>query len=91
MPPPAPRGVRARRPSRRTLPATTNATAAVFDITGTYTIKGLFIAGGNSSCQTKGDNTSGSGRILWSAAAFAAGNVSVLSGDQLKITYTVTA
>ena len=29
--------------------------------------------------------------VLWAAAAFTAGDVAVLNGDQLKVTYTVTA
>jgi len=71
--------------------AVANSTASVFDITATGTIKGLFLVGGNSICQTKGDHTSGSGATLWSAAAFTSGDVAVQSGDQLKITYSVTA
>jgi hypothetical protein len=68
----------------------TNATTAVFDITNSGTIAGLFIVGGATGCQTKGDHVA-SGGVLWSAAAFTAGNVTVQNGDQLKVTYTVTA
>jgi hypothetical protein len=69
----------------------TNATTAVFDITAAGTIVGLFIVGGGSgtNAKTQGNNTTGS--TLWSAAAFTAGNVTVQNGDQLKVTYTVTA
>jgi hypothetical protein len=68
----------------------TNATTAVFDITNSGTVKGLFIVGGAAGCQTKGDNAASGGR-LWAAAAFTAGDVAVQNGDQLKVTYTVTA
>jgi hypothetical protein len=72
--------------------STTNAAAAVFDITSGNTVKGLFIVGGTASpgSQTKGDTASSDG-VLWAAAAFTAGDVAVLNGDQLKVTYTVTA
>jgi hypothetical protein len=71
--------------------STTNATAAVFDITsgGSGLVKGLFITGGLSSAQTKGDATTGN--VLWSAALFTGGDVTILTGDQLKVTYTVSA
>jgi hypothetical protein len=36
----------------------------------------------------KSDHTAGT---LWSAATFTSGNVAVQNGDQLKVTYTVTA
>ena len=31
------------------------------------------------------------GHLLWAAAAFTAGDVTVQNGDQLKVTYTVSA
>jgi hypothetical protein len=70
---------------------TTNASPAVFDITsgGNGTVKGLFIVGGAAGAQTKGDHAASA--ILWAAAAFTAGDVAVLSGDQLKVSYSVTA
>ena len=70
--------------------STTNATSAVFDITsgGSGTVKGLFIVGGTNA-QTKSDNTA-SGNVLWSSALFAGGDVTVLNGDQLKVTYTIS-
>ncbi len=67
----------------------TNATTAVFDITSSGVIAGLFICGGITACQTKSDHTTGG--TLWSAAAFTSGNVTVQNGDQVKVTYTVTA
>lgn len=60
----------------------TNATPATFDITGTGTVKGIFVATNN----TKG-GTSG---VLWSTALFSA-DVPVVNADQLKITYTINA
>lgn len=60
----------------------TNATPVTFDITGSGTIKGIFIIGS----QAKGATTS----TLWTAALFSAG-VPVVNGDQLKITYTLSA
>jgi hypothetical protein len=62
--------------------ATTNSSPATFDMTGTATIKGVFI----TSNSTKG-GTSGK---LWATALFSA-DVPVVNGDQLKITYTVSA
>ncbi len=76
---------------------TTNATAAVFDVTsgGSGLVKGLFIvgtAGAATPAQTKDDHTSNPGvNVLWSAALFTGGDVTILTGDQLKITYTVSA
>jgi hypothetical protein len=69
----------------------TNATSAVFNITsgGSGDVKGLFIVGGLASSQTKGDATTGN--VLWSAALFTGGDVTILNGDQLKVTYTVSA
>ncbi len=65
----------------------TNASAVVVDITGSGTVKGLFIVGAASGADTKG-GTSGT---LWSAALYTGGDVSVINGDQLRSTYTVSA
>lgn len=59
-----------------------NTTASTFNINGSGTVKGIFIADNS----TKGGTTG----TLWSTALFAA-NVAVVSSDQLKITYTVNA
>lgn len=67
--------------------AVTNSTLAIFDITDTGTVHGLFIAGG-ANAQTKSDSTS-SGNVLWATAPFATGNEAVSNGSQLKVTYTV--
>lgn len=60
---------------------TTNASPAVFTINATDTIKGIFI----TSQSTKG-GTSGT---LWSAMLFPTGDTNVLSGDELRATYSL--
>lgn len=60
----------------------TNASPATFDINATATIKGIFV----TSNSTKGGTTG----KLWSTALFSA-DVPVTSGDQLRVTYTVSA
>jgi len=67
----------------------TNSTVAVFDITGTATVKGLFLCGGVANCLLKGDHDPGG--TLWATALFGSGDVAVQNGDQLKVTYTVSA
>jgi hypothetical protein len=57
----------------------TNGTTADFAITGTGTLKGIFVS--NAASGTSG--------TLWSTAAFGA-TVSVSNGDTLKVTYTVS-
>lgn len=68
----------------------TNSSVVVFDITGSGTVKGVFLVGGTNA-QTKGDHTSGSAHKLWATALFSGGDVAVLNGDQLKVTYSVSA
>lgn len=58
----------------------TNGTPVTFPITGTGTLKGIFIASA----------ASGTSGTLWSTADFAS-TVPVANGDSLKITYTVNA
>lgn len=74
-------------PSARSI---TNSTVAIFDITATATVKGVFVVGGTNA-QTKSDHTAGTANALWATALFASGDVPVVNGDQLKITYTVSA
>ena len=62
--------------------STTNASPATFNINGSGTVKGVLVVTNN----TKG-GTSGT---LWATALFSA-DVPVSNGDQLKITYTVSA
>lgn len=62
--------------------STTNSSPAQFDINGSGTVKGVFI----TSVSTK----SGTTGKLWATALFGA-DVPVTNGDQLKITYTVSA
>lgn len=60
----------------------TNASPATFDLNNSGTVKGVFI----TSVSTK----SGTTGTLWATALFGA-DVPVTNGDQLKITYTVSA
>jgi hypothetical protein len=62
--------------------STTNASPATFNVSGSGTVKGVFVTSNN----TKG-GTSGT---LWASALFAS-DVPVSNGDQLKVTYTVSA
>lgn len=65
-----------------TTQSTTNASPATFDITGSGTVKGVFITSNSTKSGTTG--------TLWATALFGA-DVPVTNGDQLKITYTVSA
>jgi hypothetical protein len=67
----------------------TNSSPAVFDLTGAGTVKGVFLVGGDAGSQNKSDHTAGS--TLWATALFTSGDVVVANGDQLKVTYTVSA
>lgn len=62
--------------------STTNSTPATFNINGSGTVKGVFIPSNSTKSGTTG--------TLWSTAAFSA-DVPVNNGDQLKVTYTVSA
>jgi hypothetical protein len=66
-----------------------NGTQTIFDITGTATVKGLGIVGGGASSNTKGNHAADG--FLWATALFDQGDTAVVNGDQLKITYTVSA
>ncbi len=66
----------------------TNANVTVFDITGSGTVKGLFLCGGAASCNTKGDHDAAG--LLWATALFGSGDVAVQNGDQLKVNYTIS-
>jgi len=61
----------------------TNAATVNFSITGTKTVKGIFL----TSDSVKGGITG----TLWATALFAGGDQAVVSGDTLKVTYTVNA
>lgn len=67
----------------------TNSTVAIYDITGSGTVKGVFTVGGGTTPQNKNDHLAGS--TLWATALFTSGDVTVQNGDQLKVTYTVSA
>lgn len=62
--------------------AITNGTPATFSITGTGTLKGIFVASNSTKSGTTG--------TLWATALFAS-DVDVINTDILRITYTVTA
>jgi hypothetical protein len=70
--------------------AITNGSPVVFDITDSGTVKGLFLVGGAANAQNKSDYQA-SGAVLWATALFNSGDVPVSNGDQLKVTYTVSA
>ncbi len=61
--------------------AITNASPITFDITGTGTIRGLFI----TTVATKGGTTG----LLWSAASYTS-TVAVVPGDQIRSTYSLS-
>ena len=69
--------------------ASTNASPVVFDITGSGTVKGLFLVGGIANAQNKSNHDANG--ILWATALFGTGDVPVNASDQLKVTYTVSA
>jgi len=60
----------------------TNASAVNFSINDTETMKGAFL------CSS---DTGDSGEILFCTALFSGGDRSVVSGDTLKVTYSLTA
>jgi len=68
----------------------TNSTAAIYDITATGTVKGIFAVAGTNA-QTKNDHTAGTAHALWATALFNQGDQAVNNGDQLRVTYTVSA
>ena len=70
--------------------AVTNSTTSIYDITVNGTVKGVFIVGGTGGAVNKSDNTAAN-NILWATALFGSGDVAVLNGDQLKVTYTISA
>lgn len=60
----------------------TNATPATFSINSSGTVKGIFVVSNSTKSGTTG--------TLWSTALFSA-DVPVTNGDELKVTYTVSA
>ncbi len=62
------------------------ATASTFSITGSGTVKGLFLAGGGSAA-TKGTVSSGT---LWCGTLFSGGDRAVVNLDTLNVSYTVS-
>ncbi len=68
----------------------TNSTTSIYDITVNGTVKGIFIVGGTGGAVNK-SNHSAVNNVMWSTALFGSGDVAVLNGDQLKVTYTISA
>jgi hypothetical protein len=60
----------------------TNSSPATFNVSGSGTVKGVFVTSNNTKSGTSG--------TLWATALFAS-DVPVSNGDQLKVTYTVSA
>lgn len=58
-----------------------NSTSVDFSINGSGTVKGVFVTSDNTKSGTTG--------TLWATAAFSSA-VSVVNGDSLKITYTIS-
>jgi hypothetical protein len=71
--------------------AITNASPIVYDITANGTVYGVFVCGGLATANLKADACNDANGCLWATANFTSGNVAVLNGDQLKVTYTVSA
>jgi hypothetical protein len=53
-------------------------------------VKGIFLVGGAANTQNK-DDYEAVGAVLFCTALFGTGDVAVNSGDQLKVTLTVSA
>lgn len=70
-----------------------NSSQVVFDITGAGTVKGLGIVGNKSGATAVAANKNdhGADGYLWATALFDQGDTAVVNGDQLKITYTISA
>lgn len=74
-------------PAASTAQSSSNTTTVDFTMNATKTIYGIFLA----SVSTKGDSTSGANNVLWATGQFPGGSQAVVSGDVLKITYTINA
>lgn len=74
-------------PAASTARSSTNTTTVDFAITGSGTVKGIFLA----SFETKADSTAAANSVLWSTGLFPGGDQAVVASDTLKITYTVNA
>lgn len=78
-------------PSAASNKAITNPSPMVYDITANGSVYGVFVCGGVASANLKADNNNNANACLWATANFTSGNVTVQNGDQLKVTYTVSA
>lgn len=68
---------------------TNTSVKAIFDITAGGTVKGLFIAGKGANASDKDDHAADG--LLWATALFDQGDTAVVNGDQLQVSYTVSA
>jgi len=66
-----------------------SATTTSFSIIGSATITGNMLVTGGSGVTTVG-NTSATGGILFSSAAFSGGSKTVSNGDSLNVTYSLS-
>lgn len=62
--------------------------AVTFNINGSATITGAFIAIGAAGVTTKSDTAASA--VLFSSGAFSGGSRAVISGDTLNVTYSLT-
>ena len=80
-------------PAASTAQVSSNAVSLVYDITASGTVYGGFVVGGPGTQNVLGDHSAGG--VLWSTAANLSGGVPspipVNLGDQLKLTYSVSA
>jgi hypothetical protein len=74
-------------PAASTAQSSTNTATVDFNINATATINGIAVVAGSN---VNGDSASGSG-VLWATGSFPGGEQPVVSGDTLKVTYTVNA
>jgi hypothetical protein len=69
--------------------AKTTSAAVSFPIVGTDTVAGCFVTQGPVGVMTRGD-TAAAAAVLVSSGAFGGGSRSVINGDTLNVTYTLT-
>ena len=75
-------------PGASSAQSVTNASPAVFNMNGSGSVYGMALVGGGSAPSTINDHAGGG--VLWAAAPFQSGVVTVANGDQLKVTYTLS-
>tara|TARA_R100001244_G_scaffold25113_2_gene25356 strand:+ start:20886 stop:21452 length:567 start_codon:yes stop_codon:yes gene_type:complete len=81
-------------PNATTTQQLVNPSLLDYNITGSATVSGVFIAGGTIGGGGTDADTKGSVNgtpVLWAHALFSGGDQAVTSGDILRVTYTVSA